>query len=562
MEEEREEILIEGEEIIYDVDNIEVLNHFDIGEEGCSDPEEVAAEDIQVWQDEGTSAPLAKHRKKGAPKMKCGRKRAGEVIHIPKKQPPRTARVKSFQQYDTFDDIEPDLEDSDPEIVDEDGEPSSSKTWRIFVRKDGSGMHFDWPIFMDKAVNLKEVVNFISTDASQIPKNLICTSIPQEFTNTGTFIVHLEEGLLKEEICDDGLGTWNSAQMLVRKYVLGSGDIHPLMTQKNDHNLKVVCEQFIHPGTDSRGDFIRRIYIGFNNDEHMIPYVVICYEWMGQPHPLTVYEDETEKQFEQMTWKKCANAEEQVPILARHGCDFNFAASILLSNEKCTSYGKSVPQYVLECISFVLDINECGGDRALYLDGNEWQRPSGCNRFFRVVYSTPDDLSTWRIERTESDHNASNSDIQVICRRYNGQKFSSAFGFVRKIFVLKVLPSCPSDVAAQLVNQNLAVVSYSYRNALPIYIEQPGALPESELIGEEVEVVGEAVVFDEDLSAEVREMMANVESKKKSNGQRLMDLLQRVHRLDEICKKEGWPDSSEVQQLMQLGELLESSPCQ
>lgn len=45
------------------------------------------------------------------------------------------------------------------------------------------------------------------------------------------------------------------------------------------------------------------------------------------------------------------------------------------------------------------------------------------------------------------------------------------------------------------------------------------------------------VVFDEDLGPEAREMVESVERKKKSNGQRLIDILQRVHRLDEICKK-------------------------
>lgn len=72
-----------------------------------------------------------------------------------------------------------------------------------------------------------------------MPKHLICTSIPQEFTNTGTFIVHIEGGLQKEDICSDGLGTWNNAQMFVRKYVIGDGNGQPLVTQKNDHNLKV-----------------------------------------------------------------------------------------------------------------------------------------------------------------------------------------------------------------------------------------------------------------------------------------------------------------------------------
>ncbi|CDH93002.1 UBX domain-containing protein [Caenorhabditis elegans] len=461
---ERLEVSIEGEDDFpFDEDNIQELDHFDIGED--EDPEEVAQEDAGVWQER---VPLTRQKRKQVLR-KPGRKRTGEIIHIPKRQPPRAVRVKSYQQYDAFDElVEQDLDDSDPEVMDDDGEPSTSKTWRIFVRKDGSGMHFDWPIFMDSAVSLKDVVNFISTDASEIPKSLICTSIPQEFTNTGTFIIHLEEGLLKEEICNDGLGTWNSAQMFVRKYVLGVGRARPLMTQKNDHNLKIVCEQFIHPGTDSRGDFIRRIYTGFDKDEHMIPYVVICYEWMGQPHPLTVYEDQTEKQaFEQMTWKKCSNPEDQVPILARHGCDYNSAVAILLSSEKCTNYGKSVPQFVQECISFVIDINECGGDRALFLDGNEWQRPSGSHRFFRILYPNQDhgDFDTWNIERASSNFNVTNSDIQIICRRYNGQKYSQSFGFVRKIYLLKILPLCPPEVAEQLHNRDLAVISYSYRNA-------------------------------------------------------------------------------------------------
>lgn len=41
------------------------------------------------------------------------------MIHLPKRQPPRAARAKSFQQYDTFDNMDHDLEDSDPEIIEE-----------------------------------------------------------------------------------------------------------------------------------------------------------------------------------------------------------------------------------------------------------------------------------------------------------------------------------------------------------------------------------------------------------------------------------------------------------
>ncbi|EGT46487.1 hypothetical protein CAEBREN_06261 [Caenorhabditis brenneri] len=611
---ERVEIPIEGGDFDYDEDQIQELDHFDIGEE--EDPEEVTAREAGVWEDAIQRVPLSRQPRKSAPK-KPGRKRQGEIIHIPKRQPPRgcAQRVKSYQQYDTFGDDEEDgdeeedmveqhdiqeemvmeegveEDDSDPEPLDEDGEPSTSKMFRVFVRKDGSGMHYDWPIYQDSVISLKDVVHIISSEAQGIQKSLICTTIPEEFTNNGTFIIHFEEeeSLGKEAICNDGLGTWNSAQMFVRKYIVaeGSGRGRPMMTQKNDHNLKIVCEQFLHPGTDTRGDFIRKIYTGFDKDEHLIPYVVISYEWMGQPHPLTVYEDDTEKQqpFEQMTWKKCSRPDDQVPILARHGCDYNSAVAILLSAEKCTSYGKSVPQYVQECISFVLDVEACGGHRALFMDGNEWQRPSGSHRFFRISYpggggggQNSGNLNNgsgvgssssggggggqWSIERCPANFSAANSDIQVLCRRYNGQKYSSAVGFVRKIYQLKILPTCPIDIAAQLVNQNLAIVSYSYRNsAMPTFIEQPpegGKLPNGELVGEEVEVVNGEVIFDEVLGSEMRQMVEAVELKKKTNEQRLMGILQRIHRLDEICKKEHWPDATaEVQQLMEISTLLE-----
>ncbi|UMM30859.1 hypothetical protein L5515_012573 [Caenorhabditis briggsae] len=605
----RIEIPIEGGDFDYDEDNIQELDHFDIGEE--EDPEEVTAGEAGVWQDPIETVPLSRQKRKRASK-KVGRKRKGEIFHIPKRQPPRASRAKSYQQYDTFDEIledseqnttvegvedveegvvvEDDEEDSDPEVIDENGEPSTSKTWRVFVRKDGTGMHFDWPIYMDTAVSLKEVVQFFSNDTAQqhFQKSEMCDSIPQEFTNTGTFIIHFEEDALmgKEEICDDGLGTWNSAQMFVRKYIIGgrNGADRPLATQKNDHNLKIVCEQFIHPGTDTRGDFIRRIYTGFDKDEHMIPYVIICYEWMGQPHPLTVYEDQNDKQqqqFEQhQTWKKCSNPDEQVPILARHAYDYNSAIAILLSSQKCQNYGKCVPQFVQECITFALDMDECGGQRSLYLDGNEWIRPSGANRFFRISYppnqgsADQDGLNTWSIERSA---NASNSDIQITCRRYNGQKYSSSFGFVRKIYQLKCLETCPSEVAAHLVNRNLAIVSYSYRNTgFPTFIEQPvvvvddhhhhhhGKLSNNnrdELLGEEVEVVTGDVIFnDEDGGAEMQRMVEIMEKKKKENGQRLMDLLARMHRFNDYCKKEGWLSTNpEIQELLQIGAILETS---
>lgn len=44
-------------------------------------------------------------------------------------------------------------------------------------------------------------------------------------------------------------------------------------------------------------------------------------------------------------------------------------------------------------------------------------------------------------------------------------------------------------------------------------------------------------MFDDDISPEMREMVENMERKKKINSERLMELLQRIHRIDQICKK-------------------------
>uniref|UniRef100_A0A1I7UZ09 ABC2_membrane domain-containing protein n=1 Tax=Caenorhabditis tropicalis TaxID=1561998 RepID=A0A1I7UZ09_9PELO len=236
------------------------------------------------------------------------------------------------------------------------------------------------------------------------------------------------------------------------------------------------------------------------------------------------------------------------------------------------SYGKSVPQHVEECISFVLHVEECGGPRALFVDGNEWQRPSGSGRFYRITYPPPpthpqkengEEIGIWNIERTPWNCSGANSDIQVICRRYNGQKYSSSFGFVRKIYLLKILPSCPPEIANQLVNKDLAVVSYSYRNStVPTFIEHPignGKLPNGEMVGEEVEVVnGELMMIEEE--PEMRELVERVEMKRKTNGQRLMDILSRIHRFDEIRKKAHWQvDTTEIDELVQFGAILENS---
>ncbi|CAP21121.1 Protein CBG24536, partial [Caenorhabditis briggsae] len=92
-----------------------------------------------------------------------------------------------------------------------------------------------------------------------------------------------------------------------------------------------------------------------------------------------------------------------------------------------------------------------------------------------------------------------------------------------------------------------------------------------ELLGEEVEVqklfissifsvTGDVIFNDEDGGAEMQRMVEIMEKKKKENGQRLMDLLARMHRFNDYCKKEGWlSTNSEIQELLQIGAILETS---
>ncbi|CAI5448707.1 unnamed protein product [Caenorhabditis angaria] len=515
MEEEEEE-----EEIVYDVANIEEIRHFDIGDD--VDPQEIAAEDVEVWDTQ---------------KKRVGRKRGAEVIPIVRRQPPREARVKSFQQFEQFDDNEMEEEDDEEDEDDDELGEGTSKTWRVFVRNDGSGMHFDWPIYMENAISLNSVVSIISTRAALVPEVHICQSIPQEYTNTGTFVVKLEGNMDKNEIHNDGLGTWQAVQMFVRKYVIGN-NIKPQITQKNDHNLKVVCEQFLHPGTDGRGDFMRKVYTGFDNYEHMIPWVVISYEWMGNAHPLTVYE-EMEKQYHQNTWKKCANSLEHAPILFKHGCDSQTAISILLSTEKFTEYGKSLPMYVQESITFVLGVNSCGGHRALHSDGNEWKKPSGGTQNFRAIYSIADDLSSWRLEKTM----ANDCDIQIVCRRYLGKTSTATSGFLRKIYLVKVKSTCPQHIQNALQNTELCVISYSWREN-----QKEATLIVPTNFDEAVEEVLMVPKFDENMRFE-HDLRLKIELKRKENLEKLAGIQARIERLKSSLSNE---DLIEFQDLYDL----------
>ncbi|CAB3405873.1 unnamed protein product [Caenorhabditis bovis] len=473
----------ENRETVYDIENIEELDHFEIGDAGCSDPEEVAESEIGIWPESDEKANPKKQRKGKRP----GRKLQGTIIKVPRKQPPRECRIKSYQEFANFDGDEEMGIEIEVDEGDEEEEFYNNKTWRLFVRTDGSGMHFDWPIYSESVVTITNVVTIISSNASVVPEDQICTTIPQEYTNTGTFVVHLEEFLSKEELCNDGLGVWQPASMFVRKYVVQKSSRRPLVTERNDHNLKIVCEQFVHPGTDSRGDFFRRIYTGFDKDEHMIPYVIISYQWMGEPHPLTVCcnEEETEKS-EPATWKKCANEEIHVPILLKTACNYNTAISILLSCDKFENYGKSVPMEVHECVTFALDVTQCGGETAIHADGNKWSKPSGKSRQYRVIYDVNGDEDSWRFERTQT----ADFDVQVICRVYAGR--DESFGLLRKIFVLRIQPSCPQHVVDSLVNVNIAIVSYSWRQMPPV----PFYMDPSTSNSGEIEVGEEAIPND------------------------------------------------------------------
>ena len=52
-------------------------------------------------------------------------------------------------------------------------------------------------------------------------------------------------------------------------------------------------------------------------------------------------------------------------------------------------------------------------------------------------------------------------------------------------------------------------------------------------------VSGEIVFDDPEIGVEMHQMLERIETKKKANSQRLMDLIERMQRLDDICKKVG-----------------------
>lgn len=68
-----------------------------------------------------------------------------------------------------------------------------------------------------------------------------------------------------------------------------------------NHVIKIHCNRYIHPGTDGRGSFIKKIYtgsiimidcstciLGVSNQGVPSTHGVIVYEWEGTPHPVSV----------------------------------------------------------------------------------------------------------------------------------------------------------------------------------------------------------------------------------------------------------------------------------
>ncbi|KAK5970223.1 hypothetical protein GCK32_019514, partial [Trichostrongylus colubriformis] len=112
----------------------------------------------------------------------------------------------------------------------------------------------------------------------------------------------------------------------------------------------VQSNRYIHPGTDGRGHFIKKIYCGMTNTGDGCAYAVITYSWEGTPHPIAVAlptsAPSRERPYGSRSWEAAGvdiTVDEGVmhhglPLLSRVAVDFDLACKILLA-------GIEIPQH-------------------------------------------------------------------------------------------------------------------------------------------------------------------------------------------------------------------------
>ncbi|VDL74286.1 unnamed protein product [Nippostrongylus brasiliensis] len=213
---------------------------------------------------------------------------------------------------------------------------------RVFVTNEVEGMHLDWPLYSQQAESFSTAAHIIISDAALVQTSAICTAVPQEFTEVGTFVVSMTGLQHRHEVTLDGLGSWGTPQGTTKFYHFCAATRKLMIATPEDYTYKVQCNRYIHPGTDERGHFIRKIYCGMTSGGEGCSHAVITYSWEGTPHPIAVAVPSStqtrERPYGARSWEASdvdITADEGVthhglPLLSRVAVDFDLACKVLL----------------------------------------------------------------------------------------------------------------------------------------------------------------------------------------------------------------------------------------
>uniref|UniRef100_A0A7I4YQ68 Non-specific serine/threonine protein kinase n=1 Tax=Haemonchus contortus TaxID=6289 RepID=A0A7I4YQ68_HAECO len=429
------------------LDVTEEAEHFDEGQAQFA-----ASTSQSEWETEIEEKSLLLRRatRRGARSVQVG------YTMNPRRLPHRESRVKSFKQLLEYPRADEDVRSS---LAATEMAPS-----RIFVSNDVIGMHLDWPLYSQQAESFATAAHIIVSDAALVRTSLICTTVPQEFTEVGTFVVAMSGLQHRHEVTLDGLGSWGTPQGTTKFYNFCSATRKLMIATPESYAYKVQSNRYIHPGTDERGHFIKKIFCGMTNTGEGCAYAVITYSWEGTPHPIAVAMPTSapsrERPYGSRSWEASdidVTVDEGVmhhglPVLSRVAVDFDLACKILLAGVEIPQHRicTQVPSVFRDGGTFVLDIDACGGEKMLSHDGHEWMKPSGSSRYFRF----DDDDNITRVDRAGVAPSAEQFDIQVLAKRY---ECTDVPGFVRKLYIVRDKASEPR------VNTHIAVLTYHWK---------------------------------------------------------------------------------------------------
>ncbi|GMR47972.1 hypothetical protein PMAYCL1PPCAC_18167 [Pristionchus mayeri] len=371
-------------------------------------------------------------------KKKRGRKRVTEIMHISN---PRLNTALECRGHNN--------------------EMSGASLRSVFVDDDGSDMHFDWPIYLKDTIRECDAAMVIISNGSSVPVDRICSTPPQEFTETGVFILDVRP--LNSYSCplSDGLGLWGVPHTTCTFY---SSNVERVNEASVNWGTKVVCERYKHPGTSHCGNFNKFVYSGVSRSGESYPLIVLSYEWEGQPHAISVQDsvkflDVTSG----LSWGT-------FPMYSHSPADFDTVSRILLGSFLVDSdrICEALPDSFCGTGTFLVNIDKAGGEKILHTaGGGKWTKPSGASRFFRADAES----GHWiRVDKGRGEE-GEEWDVQIISKRYESESHA---GLSRKIFLVR---EKRDDV--ETAHSSLAVITFSWKDVkggTQIHSKQRGSL--------------------------------------------------------------------------------------